>query len=105
MLAILDEMIMLCYHQVADIVKEWFLKELEKKTRELNYCVHYEYNIKNILNKIREYKIMSEREQENYIPKKTKTVCNNCGAMFEFDDSECSYREWGIRVVCPCCGQ
>ena len=27
----LGEMIMLCYHQVADIVKEWFLKELEKK--------------------------------------------------------------------------
>jgi len=26
----LDEMIMLCYHQVTDIVKEWFLKELEK---------------------------------------------------------------------------
>lgn len=48
---------------------------------------------------------MSERNQGNYTPKKTKTVCNNCGAMFEFDDSEYSYREWGIRVVCPCCGQ
>lgn len=25
----LDEMIMLCYHQVTAIVKDWFLKELE----------------------------------------------------------------------------